>query len=147
MSAELLREAARRAHAAHSPVTMEDVQTGALLRIADACEAMVGDYTRVRAEADRYRQYWEESRERAAGYWATIEGMTRARSYYRNRIARMKAQIELLEDQRARLLVAALDTWTHWSGKKGDLLGAVTALRDLAHRINNEIAEAGGESV
>lgn len=40
----------------------EDIQTGALQRIANATEAMAADYVKMREERDRYKQYYIDTR-------------------------------------------------------------------------------------
>ena len=42
--------------------TNEDIQTGALQRIANATEAMAADYVKMREERDRYKQYYLDAR-------------------------------------------------------------------------------------
>lgn len=55
-----LRDASRRPWwVAHDPPTLDEINCGALLRIADAIETMAGSYRRLIEECDLYKQQHE----------------------------------------------------------------------------------------
>lgn len=45
------------------PSTTENIRTGCLQRIATATEAMASNHVKLIEERDRYKRYYEESRE------------------------------------------------------------------------------------
>lgn len=49
-----------------SLLTIEQINTGAMLRIADATEAMAKNYVALQAEAERYKRWYEEERRESA---------------------------------------------------------------------------------
>ena len=47
-------------------LTLEQLQTGAILRIADATEAMAKNHVQLQAEVDRLNRWYDHSRKRSA---------------------------------------------------------------------------------
>ncbi len=56
----------------------EQLETGCLLRIADATEKMAANYTALQEELDRFRRWWKEGQEESARLSKTI---SRLRGY------------------------------------------------------------------
>ena len=63
----------------------ETVQTGAIMRIADAVELMAKNHAQLIEERDRYKRWYEEARGRALQYRHSIAG-------FRGAINRLKAK-------------------------------------------------------
>lgn len=52
-------------------LTLEQINCGAILRIADATEKMAQRHTQLIEERDRYYRYWQDS-EKRAGHWLNV---------------------------------------------------------------------------
>jgi IS1 family transposase len=63
--------------------TNEEIQFGAILRIADATEAMAKNYTDLQNQLARYKQYWSDERK-------ATERLKRSNASLRGHIARIK---------------------------------------------------------
>ena len=68
-------------------VTLEQINTGAILRIADATEAMAKNHVQLQAERDRLQQWYDQERERAAK-------LERSNAALRGQITRLKNRIK-----------------------------------------------------
>ena len=68
-------------------LTREEVQHGAILRIADATEAMAKNHVQLQSERDRYKQWYDQERERAAK-------LERSNAALRGQITRLKNRIK-----------------------------------------------------
>lgn len=49
-----------------SKLTLEEIQAGAILRIADATEAMAKNHVQLQAEVDRLNRWYDQARKRSA---------------------------------------------------------------------------------
>lgn len=67
-------------------VTLEQINTGAILRIADATEAMAKNHVQLQTERDRLQRWYEQERERAAK-------LERSNAALRGQITRLKNRI------------------------------------------------------
>jgi hypothetical protein len=66
----------------------EQVQTGAIMRIADAVELMAKNHGQLIEERDRYKRWYEEARERAMKYRHSIAGLRGALGRAQRRAAK-----------------------------------------------------------
>jgi hypothetical protein len=66
-----------------SQLTTEEIQLGAVLRIADATESMAANYTRLQDELDRYKRWYAE--EKNAG-----KRLSQSNASLRGHLGRMK---------------------------------------------------------
>lgn len=61
-----------------SQLTLDQINSGALLRIADATELMASNYTQLQAEAEKYKRWYKEQYEdgkRMAKRISTLQGV------------------------------------------------------------------------
>lgn len=70
--------------------TGEQLQLGAILRIADATERMATNYTQLQADLDRYKRQLEAEKSRSMKLLHSIRG-------YKSRITELKKQLEAKE--------------------------------------------------
>lgn len=56
-------------------ITSEQLQTGALLRMADATEKMATNYTWLQAEKERYERYYKQEAEKNSKLRKRIAGL------------------------------------------------------------------------
>lgn len=82
-----LRECSKKAYlATNNSPSFQDVQTGALMRIADATEKMAQNVTRLQDERDKFRLLYNDAR-RERDY------ITRQRTAYRGVITKLKRRL------------------------------------------------------
>ena len=63
-----LREESKKDYGATSEnkLALEQINTGAMLRIADAAEAMAKNYVQLQADCERYKRWYAEERDKVA---------------------------------------------------------------------------------
>ncbi len=69
-----------------SELKLEEIQAGAILRIADAAEAMAKNHVLLQAEADRLTRWYDQARKRAAK-------LERSNAALRGHITRLKKKL------------------------------------------------------
>ena len=74
----------------HDILSREHLQTGAILRIADAVEKMALNVTQLQAERDRYKKYYEACRRREQHLEARIRGLRSVITRQKNRLDRLE---------------------------------------------------------
>jgi hypothetical protein len=67
-------------------LTRDEIQHGAILRIADATEAMAKNHVQLQAERDRLQRWYDQERDRAAK-------LERSNAALRGQITRLKNRI------------------------------------------------------
>ena len=70
-----LREASKIHYNAFTPATHQDIQTGSIQRIADACEVMAKSHSQLIYDRDAYKRWYEDEKKRCDHLKAVIRGL------------------------------------------------------------------------
>ena len=70
----------------HSQLSIEEINTGAFLRIADATEAMAKNHVKLQAERDRLQRWYDQEHRRAAA-------LKRSNSALRGQITKLRKRL------------------------------------------------------
>lgn len=68
-------------------ITTEQLQTGAILRIADATEKVASNYDAMREDRDRYKRWYEDQKDRNAKLWRSNNSLRGAITRFKKRLA------------------------------------------------------------
>lgn len=88
----------RKGYTANDGATNENLNTSALMRIADATEAMAADYVKLRKDKELYERWWREERAKTEGLNKTIVAL-------KGHVTRLKRKVEKMRMQTAPTII------------------------------------------
>ena len=91
MEKQTFRDGSHKNYGTQNQLTIEQIQTGCLQRIADATEAMAKNYNELIAERDRYKKQFYDTYKQFTHMESVISG-------YKGVVTKLKNQIKALKD-------------------------------------------------